>query len=271
MSPNAKDTLLIKNKEGEKVPVRKILTQVGLGTIFLNIVRENPTIKHKVGKCAFQYIINQLGCVRRFTDSYKTMCRCTECIGLHTLYQSLQAKRGGVRRHIAIDLGQRRTKVHAQAMARGWGDVTLHPTPRDAIIDGLCERWSSHAVPHWECQMLQCGACKAPPVPEEEAREDAGTEEISFHVYEYKVSKRLDRKERRRLKLVQKHTSIGEFHHVFYGPKLSRARYRHTSYMLAVQCCGERRKITRRCVSSHRDYGERMALSFNKEIQLGYY
>ena len=119
--------------------------------------------------------------------------------------------------------------------------------------------------------MLQCGACKAPPVPEEEAREDAGTEEISFHVYEYKVSKRLDGKERRRLKLVQKHTSIGEFHHVFYGPKLSRARYRHTSYMLAVQCCGERRKITRRCVSSHRDYGERMALSFNKEIQLGYY
>ena len=58
VSPNAKDTLLIKNEEEEKVPVRKILTQVGLGTIFSDIVRENPTIKHKVGKRAFQYIIN---------------------------------------------------------------------------------------------------------------------------------------------------------------------------------------------------------------------
>jgi hypothetical protein len=113
------------------------------------------------------------------------------------------------------------------------------------------------------------GACKAPPVPEEEAREDAGAEEISFHVYEYKVSKWLDRKERRRLELVQKRASIGEFHHVFYGPKLSRARYHHTSYMLAAQCRGERHEITRRCVSSHCDYGKRMALSFNEEIQLG--
>jgi hypothetical protein len=58
VSPNAKDTLLIKNEEGEKVPVWKILTQVGLGSIFLDIVRENPTIKHKVGKRAFRYIIN---------------------------------------------------------------------------------------------------------------------------------------------------------------------------------------------------------------------
>jgi hypothetical protein len=41
--------------------------------------------------------------------------------------------------------------------------------------------------------------------------------------------------------------------------------------MLAARCHGERREITRGCVSSHRDYGERMALSFNKEIQLGYF
>jgi hypothetical protein len=202
VSPDAKDTLIINNEEGEKVPVRKILTQVGLGTIFLDIVHENPTIKHKVGKCAFRYIINQLGCVRHFTDSYKTMCRCTEYVGLHTLHQLLQAKQGAVRCQIAIDLGRRRTKVCAEEMVRGWGDVTLHPTPRVAIIDGSCERWSLHAVPHWECQMLQCGACKAPPVPEEEAQEDAGVEEISFYVYEYKLSKRLDGKERRQLKLV---------------------------------------------------------------------
>ena len=40
---------------------------------------------------------------------------------------------------------------------------------------------------------------------------------------------------------------------------------------LAAQCQGERGSITRGSVSSHCDYGERMGLSFNKEIQSGNY
>ena len=92
--PNTKDTLQVKNANGEKVLVRKILTMVGLGTIFSNIVRDQPTIKNKVDERAFRYIVSGLGCVRRFTDSHKTMCGCTECVGLHTLHHLLQAKRG---------------------------------------------------------------------------------------------------------------------------------------------------------------------------------
>jgi hypothetical protein len=53
MSPNAKDTLLAKDMDGENVSVQKILMQVGMGTILLDIVRDNPTIKHKVGEQAF--------------------------------------------------------------------------------------------------------------------------------------------------------------------------------------------------------------------------
>jgi hypothetical protein len=63
LSPNAKDMLLIKNTDGEKIPVWKILTQAGLGTISLNIVCDNSTIKQKVGKHSFRYIISTLGCV----------------------------------------------------------------------------------------------------------------------------------------------------------------------------------------------------------------
>ncbi len=77
VSPNAKDTIQVKNSDGEKIGVRKILTMVGLGTIFSDIVRENPTIRKKVGERTFRYIISTLACVRRFTDSYKTMCGCT--------------------------------------------------------------------------------------------------------------------------------------------------------------------------------------------------
>ncbi len=138
MSPNAKDTIQVKNADGEKIAVRKILTQVGLGTIFSDIVHDNPTIKQKVGERAFRYIISTLGCVRRFTDSYKAMCGCTECIGLQMLHHSLQAKRGIMHCKTAIDRQHQSTKVCAEEMARGWDNVALYPTSSDAIRVGTC-------------------------------------------------------------------------------------------------------------------------------------
>jgi hypothetical protein len=50
--------------------------------------------------------------------------------------------------------------------------------------------------------MLQCGDCKEYPVPKEEPQEDGAAEDISFHVYDYKVSLRKDGKEHRWLELV---------------------------------------------------------------------
>ena len=91
VSPNSKDTLQHKNEDGEIVLVQKVLTQVGLGSIFSNNVCEHPTIKNRVRERAFCYIISGLGCVRCFTDSYKQMCGCTECAGLHSLHRSLFA------------------------------------------------------------------------------------------------------------------------------------------------------------------------------------
>jgi hypothetical protein len=125
VSPNTKDTLQVKNADGEQVLVRKILTMVGLGTIFSNIVRDNPSIKQKVGERAFHYIISGLGCVCRFTDLHKTMCGCTECIGLHTLHRLLQAKCGIMHPQIAIDAQCWTTKKRAEEMSRGWGCVAL--------------------------------------------------------------------------------------------------------------------------------------------------
>ncbi len=102
------------------------------------------------------------------------------------------------------------------------------------------------------------------PVPAEEAREDAGAEMISYHVYEYKVLLRANGKEHWRLELVQKRTTIGEFH-------LECGRYHMSSYKLAARCREEPRHITHGNVSLHCDYGKRMGLSFNKEIQSQYY
>jgi hypothetical protein len=52
MAPNLKDTLQHKNKDGKIVLVRKVLTQVGLGSIFSDIVHKHPTIKNRVGERA---------------------------------------------------------------------------------------------------------------------------------------------------------------------------------------------------------------------------
>jgi hypothetical protein len=218
VSPNSKDMLQHKNADGEIVLVQKVLTQVGLGSIFSDIVREHPTIKNQVGERAFRYIISGLGCVRCFTDSHKQMCGCTECVGLHSLHRSLQAKRGVMHHKFAINSQRRTSKARAKAMARGWGAVGWHTKPLLAITEGTCMQWTSHAVLHWECQTLQCSDCKQYPIPKEEAREDAGAENISFHVHEYKTSLRKDGKERRWLELVQKHCKIGEFTAFIIGP-----------------------------------------------------
>ncbi len=69
---------------------------------------------------------------------------------------------------------------------------------------------------HWESQTHQCGTCTTYPVPAEEACEDRGAEQISFHVFKYKVSLHQDGKECCHLKLVQKRATIGKFHHLFY-------------------------------------------------------
>ena len=266
MSPNAKDTLQVKDVNGEKVLVRKVLTQVGLGTIFSDIIRDNPTIKGKVDEHAFRYIISALGCVHLFTDSYKQMCGCTECVGLHTLHCLLQAAGGVMHRQFAIDVQHCTRKAQATEKARGWGEVAWQPTPLIAITAGTWARWSLHAVPHLECQTLQCTKCTVNPIPKEEAREVAAAEDILFHVYKYKVSLRKDSKEWRRLELVQKHVKIGEFHRIYYGPALGHGRYHSTSYRLAARCRRKRRTIKRSSVSTHQDYIERMLLSFKEEM-----
>jgi hypothetical protein len=271
VSPNARDTLQVKNADGKKVAVPKLLTQVSLGTIFSNIIMNNPTIKNMVGERAFRYIISGLGSVHCFTNSYKQMCSCMECVGLPTLHRLLLAKCGVMHRQFAVEVQHCTRAAQATKKASRWAAVALHPKPLLAITEGTCQQQSLHAVPHWECQTLQCGDCKEYPVPKEEAQEDGAAEDISFHVYEYKVSLHKDGKERRQLELVQKHRTIGKFHCLYNWPALGRGRYHSTSYTLAARCWRDRRTITCGSISSHRNYGERMPLSFNKEIQSGYY
>ena len=143
-------------------------------------------------------------------------------------------------------------------MSRGWGDGIAPDT-------NICyHQWNV-------CEVVDACCSKPHPIPKEEAREDAGAEEIIFHVYEYKVLLWLDRKERRQLEFVQKYNSIGEFHCIHYWPALSCERYDYGSYMLAACCRKEWHAITHGCVNSHCDYSKRLSLSFNKEIQFGYY
>jgi hypothetical protein len=98
------------NADGKKVAVPKLLTQVGLGTNFSDIIKDNPTIRNNVGEHVLRNIISGLGSVRCFTNSYKLMCGCTECVGPHTLHRLLLAKRSVMHCQFAVD-GQHCTRV----------------------------------------------------------------------------------------------------------------------------------------------------------------
>ncbi len=119
MSPNARDTLQVKNADGKKVAVPKLLTQVGIRTIFSNIIKDNSTIKNKVGERVFCYIISSLESICRFTNSYKQMCGCTECVGLHTLHCLLLAKCGVMHRQFAVDAQRCMRAAQAAKKASG--------------------------------------------------------------------------------------------------------------------------------------------------------
>jgi hypothetical protein len=126
VSPNARDTLQLKNADGKKVAVPKLLMQVGLGTIFSDIIKDNPTIKNKVGERVSHFIISGLGSVCCFTNSYKQMCSCTECVCLHTPHCSLLAKRGVMHRQFAVDV-QHRTR-QCKTWRRQADGLLLHGT-----------------------------------------------------------------------------------------------------------------------------------------------
>ena len=195
------------------------------------------------------------------------MCGCTECVGTHSLHRSLQAKRAQMQKQ-----EQQRQRRGVVAQARGWGSTLWHEKPSLAIAEGACPRWCAHATPHWECQISACKDCKPYPVPKEEAREDPAAEQISFHIYEKVTSLRRDGKPRTRLELMQKRASIGKFHREFYGPAIRRMKYHHTSFMLAPRCRKERRLLIKRgSVGTHRDYGERLPVNFNEQLQCGYF
>jgi len=70
---------------------------------------------------------------------------------------------------------------------------------------------------------------------------------------------------------VQKQATISKFHRLYYVRALGRGRYHMMSYKLAARCRCEHSAITAGSISSHRNYSERMVLSFNEEIQSGYY
>jgi hypothetical protein len=138
VSPNVRGTLQLKNVDGKKVAVPKLFRQVSLGTILSDIIKDNPTIKNKVGEHAFRYIISGLGSVHRFTNSYKQMCGCMECVGLHTLHCSLLTKCIVMHRQFAVDAQHHTRAAQAAEKASGWAAVAWHPEPLLAIMEGTC-------------------------------------------------------------------------------------------------------------------------------------
>jgi hypothetical protein len=138
---------------------------MGLGMIFLDIVRDNPTIKNKAGTCAFCYIVNGLGCMCQYTDLHKATCGCTKCVGLHTLHCSLQAKRGVMHCQIAIDDQCCTTKIWAKEMAWGWAMLRYmqHHWKQSGwapALDGVRTTCRTESIKCYSAVLALCTLCQ---------------------------------------------------------------------------------------------------------------
>eukprot|EP00966_Prymnesium_polylepis_P310011 7162572-Prymnesium_polylepis.1 len=98
VSPVGKDTLKVKDAEGVKQEVPKVLHQVGLGEIFSDLLTDMPALKGVVGERSFRYIISATGYVRRFKANHMMMCGCTDCVGGHSMQASLNGWRAKMKR-----------------------------------------------------------------------------------------------------------------------------------------------------------------------------
>jgi hypothetical protein len=70
----------------------------------------------------------------------------------------------------AVEAQHHTHAVQATKKASEWAAVAWPPKPSLAITEGTCQQWSLQAVPHWECQTLQCGNCKEYPVPKTDSK-----------------------------------------------------------------------------------------------------
>ncbi len=242
---------------------------VGLGTIFLDIVRDNPTIKNKIVERAFCYIISGLGCVCQFTDLHKKMCGCTKCNGLHMLHCSLQAKCSVMQ----PDCNWRST-LHNKSAGQGDGEglgqfcVTYNAigSNQGGHLHLMECAWRAtlgvsnalvrdlHHIPcasrggMWGCR------CQADLV--------SCIQVYSLVASGWQVALRSQ--------ACSKEGYNWQVSLSFYVPVLGCNRYHMTNNRLAAQCHVERRTIMRGSVSLHCNYGKRLGLSFKEEIQSRY-
>ena len=108
-------------------------------------------------------------------------------------------------------------------------------------------------------------------MPVEKGHEDEGVEIISFsraQIYDFAPCQREGKKATGACPKADYYRRVPS--QIIYTHAQSRP-YQMTSYKLAAQCRVQRCDITCGSISSHCDYGKRMGLSFNEEIQSSYY
>ena len=177
VSPVGKDTLKVKDADGVKQEVPKVLHQVGLGEIHSDILTANPQFAKggatPVGERSFRYIISATGYVRRFKANHMIMCGCTDCVGGHSLHATLNGWRGKMKRMVERQQAQRRGRAAQVATARGYGKSDWHPRLSDACNSITCDHPLTF-VPRFACQTCTCDDCPEYRIPAEEQREDIG-------------------------------------------------------------------------------------------------
>jgi hypothetical protein len=207
-SPISKDTLLIPDAYGKKtIRVGKLLCEIGLQQIFLELIESHPEMKGVIGERTFRYLMPPQ--MRWMAKRYMAMCGCKMCTEFSGLHRSLQVHRG---------VRAAKAKAGGRAFTPSYSE---HDQPRDAVKSATCEAVQpQEGFPHAHCwteRCDKCRCCKRYIVSPDEDQTDADAPEITYNLYEYHMEdtqyKNQDGtiKKVKRLKLTQHRDSIGVF------------------------------------------------------------
>ena len=197
VSPVKDDTLLVKDKDGKKVRMPKLLLECSVRELHNNMLMP-------VDKGGFAGAYNVHGIVqisdtalrsflpknlRKMTNRYKQMCCCETCVvpkGLLTSLHSWQTKRIALLRKNGKN--DEATKYSEEILDES-GKFKID-TYRDALRTVMCPWDKELGLPKWKCVLRRCDQCPTFPIPSEESGTSSDAPHISFHIYKqfYKCS-----------------------------------------------------------------------------------
>jgi hypothetical protein len=200
-SPIAKDTLLVRNKEGIKERVSKLLLEIPVRELHNDLILPPKDGGLAVARDVSGNVIISDTSLRRLlptelrvaTESHKQLCGCEICLTARSHQLSLNAWRQRYVKKLkenADNIEDVSIKRSARIRVQNYRETVLpnglnwHSKPKDALKEVQCPALPDTGHPKWGCVLGRCQECPTYCIPLEERKYSENDEaNIKFHHY----------------------------------------------------------------------------------------